>query len=408
MGFLRELECSSCRTAFSPNRLQNLCTRCGNPLLARYDLDAIEKAVSREDLASRQGGLWRYKEFLPVEKDENVINLGAGGTPMIAADRLASGAGSDTMLYLKDESMNPTGSFKARGMAVAVSRAVELGAEILSLPSAGNAASAMSAYTAAAGIEAKIFMPLDVPSAFITECRAFGADITLVEGLITDAGELAACELEEGRRFDLSTLREPYRLEGKKTMGYEIAEQMNWNLPDVIIYPTGGGTGLIGIWKAFEELSELGWIGGSLPRMVAVQSDGCAPIVKAFREGRDSAEFWHNARSVAGGIRVPAAAGDFLILRTLRESGGTAVDVPDAGLIDAVERIARAEGVFVSPEAAATLLALQKLESKGWISGGETVLLMITGGGMKYIDIFAAAASDEGRVRRHEDSPDSE
>ncbi len=277
---------------------------------------------------------------------------------------------------------------------MAVSRAHELGVKALSIPSAGNAAGAMSAYAAAAGMKAHVFMPEDVPSTFISECAAFGADIELVKGYITDAGKAAAEQLKKNGRFDVSTLKEPYRLEGKKTIGFEIAEQMNWILPDVIIYPTGGGTGLIGIWKAFQELMEMGWIEDRLPRMVTVQSNGCAPLVRAFRQGREFADYWEGAETVADGIRVPSAVGDFIILRILRESGGTALEVPDRELMGAAVRIASAEGLFVSPESAATFLAFQKLLEEGWIERDETVLLISTGSGLKYIHLWEGLTSN--------------
>ena len=387
MSYLKTLECSYCAKSFNPARLMNLCTECGKPLMARYDLDALKRSVSREDIASRGPGLFRYRELLPLDRTENAITLGEGGTPLLHARNLCTEFGFEH-LYIKDESLNPTGSFKARGMAVAVPRALELGATALSIPSAGNAAGAMSAYAAAAGLPAHVFMPSDVPDTFRSECTAFGARVNFVDGLISDAGKEAERHLKKNRSFDISTLKEPYRLEGKKTMGFEIAEQMNWKLPDVIIFPTGGGTGLIGIWKAFHELSMLGWIGERFPRMVAVQSEGCAPIVWAFNRGDEFAEFWNDAETIADGIRVPCAVGDFIILRTLRESDGTAVQVPDTDLMNAAERIAAAEGMFVSPESAATLLAFEKLLEKGWIRKSETVLLMITGSGMKYIHLW--------------------
>lgn len=392
MSYLNYLECSLCGRTYDAGILLNLCPECDRPLMARYRTDLLKNSLSRDDLSFREPGVFRFRELLPVQSDENIISLGEGGTPILRAANLGRQFGINS-LYIKDESLNPTGSFKARGMAVAVSRAYELGVRSLSIPSAGNAAGAMCAYAAAAGMKAYVFMPDDVPSTFISECAAFGAEIELVKGLITDAGKAAARKLGEGGRFDISTLREPYRLEGKKTIGYEIAEQMDWKLPDVIIYPTGGGTGLIGIWKAFQELLELGWIENRMPRMVTVQSDGCAPLVRAFHQGKEFADYWEGADTVADGIRVPSAVGDFIILRILRESGGTALEVPDRELMRAAKHMAAAEGLFAAPESAATLLAFQKLMHQGKIDRDETVLLISTGSGMKYIHLWEELTS---------------
>jgi threonine synthase len=307
---------------------------------------------------------------------------------LVHAGRLGQAVGFEG-LYVKDEGLNPTASFKARGLGVAISRAHELGVEAVSIPSAGNAAGAMSAYAALAGMEAYVFMPRDVPRVFVAECRTLGAEVTLVDGLITDCGRIAAREVQQSDRFDVSTLKEPYRLEGKKTMGYELAEQMGWSLPDVIIYPTGGGTGLIGMWKAFEEMMLLDWIGPDLPRMVTVQSEGCAPMVRAFQRGDEFAEPWQGAETVADGLRVPSAVGDFLILRVLRESGGTAVAVPDQEMIEAARQIGRTQGIFACPEGAATLVAFQCLRREGWIADDETVVLFNTGSGLKYAHLWA-------------------
>jgi threonine synthase len=387
MSFLTHLECAMCGQAFDVDRLWNLCPECGKPLLARYDLEAARRAISPDEIAGREPNLWRYRELLPVRDPRHVLCLGEGFTPLVHATRLGREIGFEK-LFIKDEGLNPTGSFKARGLGVAVSRAYELGATALSIPSAGNAAGAMSAYAALAGIPAYVFMPRDVPQPFVAECRALGAQVTLVDGLITDAGRVAAEEVRKFSRFDVSTLKEPYRLEGKKTMGYEIAEQMDWTLPDVIIYPTGGGTGLIGMWKGFDELEELGWIGPKRPRMVTVQSDGCAPMVKAFTEGREFAEPWQGAKTIADGLRVPAAVGDFLILRTLRDSGGTAIAVADAELMEAAELIGRTQGMFTCPEAAAPLAAFHHLRRQDWIGDDETVVLFSTGNGLKYVHLW--------------------
>ncbi len=388
MSFLTHLECALCGSRLDADRLWNLCPQCNKPLLARYDLAQARRAVTREQIAGRAPNLWRYRELLPVRDPRFELCLGEGMTPLVHATRLGQAVGFDR-LFIKDEGLNPTASFKARGLGVAISRAYELGVQAVSIPSAGNAAGAMSAYAARAGMEAHVFMPRDVPPLFVAECRALGAQVTLVDGLITDCGRVAAEGVREFGRFDVSTLKEPYRIEGKKTMGYELAEQMGWTLPDVIIYPTGGGTGLIGMWKAFDEMEQLGWIGSRRPRMVAVQSDGCAPMVRAFHAGAEFAEPWQGARTIADGLRVPAAVGDFLILRALRESGGTAVAVPDEELIPAANLIGRTQGLFVCPEGAATLAAFQRLRAQGWIADDETVVLFNTGSGLKYAHLWA-------------------
>jgi threonine synthase len=331
--------------------------------------------------------MWRYREVLPVENDDNIVSLGEGWTPLLHARRLGKRLGFPE-LYIKDESQNPTQSFKARGMAAAVSMAKELGVKKLAVPSAGNAAGALAAYAAAADIDCFIFMPRDTPRANIVECEQTGANVTLIDGLITD------CGAEVGRRkdaegwFDVSTLKEPYRVEGKKTLGYELAEQLNWKLPDVIIYPTGGGTGLIGMWKAFDEMEQMGWIDSKRPRMVTVQAAGCAPIVRALEEGKRFAEEFPNAATVASGLRVPRAIGDFLILDAIRASGGAAVTVTDEELIDATREIGAAEGVFCAPEGAACLPALKKLIDTEQVTPDEQVVLFNTGAGVKYLEVF--------------------
>jgi threonine synthase len=384
---LSHLECGLCGERLEADRLWNLCPKCGKPLLARYDLGAARSAVSREDLAGREATLWRYRELLPVRDDEFRLCLGEGFTPLFRADRLGRATGHGP-LFVKDEGLNPTGSFKARGLSAAVSRAFELGVKAVSIPTAGNAGCAMSAYAALAGMEAHVFMPADVPRPFINECRVLGASVTLIDGLITDCGKAAREGVEKFGRFDVSTLKEPYRIEGKKTMGYELAEQMGWRLPDVVVYPTGGGTGLVGMWKAFAEMGALGWIGPKRPRMVTVQAEGCAPMVRAFHEGREFAEPWTNARTIADGMRVPGAVGDFLILRALRESGGTAVAVSDAEILDATFALGRATGVWPAPEGGATLAGLLRLKKDGWIKEGESVVLFNTGNGAKYSHIW--------------------
>ena len=384
-SFLLSLECSLCGRSLPADRLQTVCPAegCGRPLLARYDLAVVRARLRPEDLAGRVASLWRYAELLPVADPACRLTLGEGFTPLLPARRLGMELGLER-LYIKEESLNPTGSFKARGLCLAVSRALELGVEGVVLPSAGNAAGAAAAYAARAGLEARVFMPADVPPLFRRECLAFGAEVTLVEGLITDCGRLAAAAAREEGLFPLATLKEPYRLEGKKSMGFELFEQLGGELPQVVLYPAGGGTGLVGMWKAFAELEELGWIGPERPRMVAVQAAGCAPIVRAFTEGREFARSWEGAETVAAGLRVPEAVGDFLMLRAVRESGGRAVAVSEGELVAAQERLAAAEGICACPEAGAALAALERLVREGWIGAGERVVLFNTGSGMKY------------------------
>ena len=389
MSYLSDLECAFCGRKLGADRLWNLCPSCDKPLLARYDLESARKGLRREEIARREATLWRYRELLPVRNPHHTLCLGEGWTPLVHAVQLGKAIGFEE-LYIKDESLNPTGSFKSRGLGVAVSRAHELGVKVISIPSAGNAAGALSAYAALAGMEAHVFMPQDVPPLFVTECRVLGAKVTLVDGLITDCGRVAAEGVRSFNRFDISTLKEPYRLEGKKTMGYELAEQMGWTLPDVIIYPTGGGTGLIGMWKAFDEMEKLGWIGSHRPRMVTVQSKGCAPIVRAFQEGAEFAAPWQDAHTIADGLRVPAAVADFLILRALRESDGTAIAVSDQEMLEAAKLVGRTQGIFVCPEGAATLVAFQDLRQQGWIKEDERVVLFNTGSGLKYAHLWAA------------------
>jgi threonine synthase len=387
MSYFSHLECSLCGKQYAAGDLHTLCPDCKRPLLARYDLAAARGAWDRDSLAIREPTLWRYREVLPVRDESKAVKLGEGYTPLLHARRLGQAMGLPH-LYIKDEGLNPTGSFKARGLSMAVSRAWELGVKEVVIPSAGNAAGAMAAYAAKAGLRAHVFMPADVPQPFRLECQALGAEVTLVEGLITDCGREAQKGVEQHGWFAVSTLKEPYRLEGKKTMGYELAEQFKWHLPDVIIYPTGGGTGLIGMWKAFAELGELGWIDDHLPRMVAVQSEGCAPIPRAFHAGDEFASPWEGAHTIAAGLRVPSAVGDFLMLRALRESGGTGVAVSDTELVAAQMRMSSLEGVFACPEGGATLAALQKLLVEGWISPQDRIVLFNTGTGLKYPDVF--------------------
>lgn len=380
------LYCSSCGKQHEARKLVNLCD-CGKPLMVAYDLERAASSLTRESLAGRVPTLWRYREVLPVEDEKNQLTLGEGYTPLIKAERLGAQLGMSN-LYIKDESLNPTTSFKARGMAVAVSMAKELGAKKLAVPSAGNAAGALSAYAAKAGLEAFIFMPQDTPRANIIECRQTGAHVTLIDGLITDCGRIVAERKEAEGWFDVSTLKEPYRVEGKKTMGYELAEQMNWELPDVILYPTGGGTGLIGMWKAFDEMERMGWISSRRPRMITVQADGCAPIVKAFAAGANAGAEIPDAHTIAAGLRVPRAIGDFIMLDILRTSKGNAISVTDEELITAVKEIGSTEGIFAAPEGAACLPALRKLIDRGEVDMNERVVLFNTGAGVKYLDVF--------------------
>lgn len=385
---VKHLECSFCHREYEAKRLHNVCTECGKPLLVRYDLQRIAKFITKPALFTRSPSLWRYREVLPVRREDNIVSLGEGWTPLLHAKSLGASLGMRE-LYVKDESLNPTQSFKARGMAVAVSMAKELGARKLAAPSAGNAAGALAAYCARAGLEAFLFMPRDTPRANVIECEVAGAHVTLIDGLITDCGAEVARRREAEGWFDVSTLKEPYRVEGKKTLGYEIAEQAAWTLPDVIICPTGGGTGLVGMWKAFDEMQQLGWISEKRPRMISVQAAGCAPIVRAFEKGERFAEEILNAATVASGLRVPKAIGDFLILDALRESGGTAIAVTDEELIDGAREMARVEGIFAAPEGGACLPALKKLLEKGEIDRSEKVVLLNTGSGLKYLDAFA-------------------
>ncbi len=380
------LECSLCAQRYAPDRPQHLCA-CGGPLLVRYDLEAIRRAWSPTQVAAGPNNMWRYAPVLPPA-EESIVTLGEGMTPLLPARRLGARLGARD-LWIKDEGLNPTGSFKARGLACAVSMAVELGIRKMAIPSAGNAASALAAYAAAAGIEAHIFMPRDVPQANYIECKAFGAFVTLVDGLISDCAKLVAVGVAAERWYDVSTLKEPYRIEGKKTMGYEVAEQLGWQLPDVIFYPTGGGVGIIGMWKAFDEMEKLGWIGAQRPKMIAVQVEGCQPVVRAFERGEERSQFWENASTVAAGLRVPKPLGDFLILQAVRDSGGTALAVSDGELLDAGIQLARDEGLFVAPEGAACVAALEKLLATGFLKPEERIVIYNTGAGLKYLEAYA-------------------
>jgi threonine synthase len=384
--FAEKIVCPRCSSHFPLSQLVNLCT-CGSPLLVQYDLRKLDKSY----LQVRKPTLWRYRELLPLLDDANLISLGEGFTPLLEAKTLAPELGLKR-LWIKDEAQNPTGSFKDRGLSVAISRAKELGVKKIAIPSAGNAGGSLAAYAARAGIEAHVFMPRDTPVANQVEVRQYGAQLTLVDGLINDCGRIIAERKSAEGWFDVSTLKEPYRVEGKKTMGYEIVEQLNWNLPDVIIYPTGGGTGLIGMWKAFQEMAALGWIPSKRPRMVSVQASGCAPIVKAFEEGKQTAEQWQNANTVASGLRVPQAVGDFLILRALHESNGIALSVSDDEMLAEIPRVGRTEGIFFCPEGAACVAALRRLITRKWIKPTDEVVIFNTASGLKYLDVLEAAS----------------
>ncbi len=387
MGFLIDLICTKTGKAYSKDQLWNLSPEADAPLFARYDLDAVAKALPREKLTRRVPTMWRYAEVLPVEDEQFQVSLGEGFTPLLQTTSLGRKIGVPK-LYIKDEGLNPTGSFKARGMSVAISRAVELGASAIAIPSAGNAGGATAAYAARASLPAHIFMPKDVPQANYIECKVLGAHVELIDGLISDCGKIVASRKEAEGWFDISTLKEPYRVEGKKTMGYELAEQFDWELPEVVIYPTGGGTGLIGMWKAFDEMEQMGWIGSERPRMISVQAAGCAPIVRAYRAGDAHAEPWIDAETVAAGLRVPAAVGDFLMLKAIRDSGGCALSVTDEELMASVSKMAAAVGSFPAPEGAATLAALEKLIEQNLVSERDRVVLFNTGTGLKYIELF--------------------
>lgn len=387
MGFLIDLVCTKTDKAYSKDQLWNLSPEAEAPLFARYDLDAVAKAMRREKLAERVPTMWRYAEVLPIENEQFQVSLGEGFTPLLQATSLGRKIGVPK-LYIKDEGLNPTGSFKARGMSAAISRAAELGAQAIAIPSAGNAGGATAAYAARAGLPAHIFMPKDVPQANYIECKVLGAHVELIDGLISDCGKIVASRKEAEGWFDISTLKEPYRVEGKKTMGYELAEQFDWELPEVVIYPTGGGTGLIGMWKAFDEMEQMGWIGPERPRMISVQAAGCAPIVRAYSAGDEHAEPWIDPETIAAGLRVPAAVGDFLMLKAIRDSGGCALSVTDEELMASTSKMAVAVGSFPAPEGAATLAALEKLIAQNLVSERDHVVLFNTGTGLKYIELF--------------------
>src|SRR5436309_672875 len=372
------LECTRCGARISAEQAQTTCPKDCGVLYARYDLEHLKHHFKPEALSGRPATMWRYAEVLPQAEP---VSLGEGFTPMLASREFPN-------VFIKDEGLNPTGSFKARGLSAAVTMAKKYGLKKLAIPSAGNAGSSLAAYAAAAGLESYIFMPKDVPLANRVECEIYGANVTLVDGLISDCARMVSEGKEKQGWFDVSTLKEPFRVEGKKTMGYEAAEQLGWRVPDGIIYPTGGGVGLIGMWKAFDEMEELGWIKSDRPRMVSVQSSGCAPIVEAWDEGKPSAEFWPNASTLAAGLRVPKPYGDYLILDILKKSGGVAVAVTDDEIMDALRHWARVEGIFAAPEGAAALAAYRKLRDKGFFAPADTVVLFNTGSGLKYLDVI--------------------
>jgi threonine synthase len=385
-SYLTHLECTACQATYPANQLIKTCPACGKVLYARYDLEAAAKAMTPSTLVDRPWNLWRYAEILPVQDREFALTLGEGGTPLLPAPALGRAFGLESLL-IKDEGQNPTGSFKARGLGMAVSRAKELGASTVAIPSAGNAAAAMAAYAARAGLKAVVAMPEDTPAVMKAECVAYGAQVLLVKGLINDAGAIIREGSERYGWFDVSTLKEPYRAEGKKTMGLELAEQLGWRVPDAIIYPTGGGTGIVGMWKAFAELEAMGLIGSKRPRMVVVQADHCAPIVEAFHAGERHAPLWENAATIAPGMRVPVAIGDYLMLEALRESKGTAITVSDDELLEGMRLAASLEGLFVSPEAGAAVIAARELREQGFLTASDEVVIFSTGSGLMHTDL---------------------
>lgn len=388
-SYLTHLECTNCGATSPANLLATVCPACGKVLFARYDLQPAAREMTPSVLADRPWNLWRYAEIMPVQDSRFALTLGEGGTPLHEAPRMAGDWGFDRLL-VKDEALNPTGSFKARGLGVAVSRAKELGATAVAIPSAGNAAAAMAAYAARAGLPAIVAMPRDAPEVMKAECRAYGATVWLIDGLINDCGRVIRIGAAEHGWFDVSTLKEPYRAEGKKTLGLELAEQLGWRLPDAIVYPTGGGTGIVGMWKAFAELEAMGLIGPKRPKMIVVQSEGCAPIARAFATGARHAELWREATTLAPGIRVPAAIGDYLILDAVRQSGGTAVTVSDKEILAGIDLAARREGLFVSPESGAAIIATKNLRETGYLRDDDETVIFSTGSGLMHVDLVPA------------------
>ena len=385
VSYLSQLTCSECNRTFSATIVQTYCPDCQAPLLAAYNLQVVSREVNRDTFGNRPPGMWRWRELLPVYDPQYMLTLGEGDAPLLQTPRIGEELGLHR-LYVKEEGRNPTGSFKARGLAAAISKAKELGINRVIIPTAGNAGGALAAYAARGGLSAYIVMPRDTPTANVEESRITGATVELVDGLISDAAEVAREKSQAEGWFDVSTFKEPYRVEGKKIMGYELAESFGWRLPDVILYPTGGGTGLVGMWKAFQELEKLGWLEDtSRPRMVAVQAEGCAPVIKAFQDGSDTCAFWKDAHTIASGLRVPKSFADKLILKALRESKGIAVSVSDAAIQNAQKHLAGSEGIFAAPEGAATLAGLQQLIEMGWVRADESIIIFNTGSGLKYL-----------------------
>ncbi len=387
MSYYSYLECSKCGKKYSKDEPHNLC-ECGGPLLVRYDFDEIKKMVDKNIFKTRKKGLFRFKELLPIDDENNIVTLGEGDTPITEARTLGRRIGFEN-LYIKDEGLNPTGTFKARGAAVGVSKAKELGIKTIAMPTAGNAGGAWSAYSAKAGIKLVVAMPQDAPELAKKEAYIYGAKTYLVKGLISDAGKIISRGVKKHGWFDAATLKEPYRIEGKKTMGIEIAEYFDWEFPDSILYPTGGGVGIIGIWKAFNELRQLGWIKDKIPKLISVQAEGCNPIVKAFNKKKDVSEFCSGANTIAGGIRVPKALGDFIVLDAIKKSGGTAVQVKDSEILDSINLIARTEGLFICPEGAALVAAVEKLRKSNFLKSNEKIVLLNTGSGLKYPNLVS-------------------
>lgn len=390
MSSVAHLECPRCFETFDASKPQNVCEACEGPLLVAYDMRALMAEADADEIATREPTMWRYREFLPVQDEENIVSLGEGFTPLIDAGALGEPVGLPNLI-IKDEGLNPTGSFKARGASCGISRCLELGIETVALPTAGNAGGAWAAYGAAAGIGVHVTMPTDAPAINRLEAELFGAHVTTVEGLISAAGARTARDIAEHGWFDVGTLREPYRIEGKKTLGLEICEQLGWEFPDAIVYPAGGGVGVIGMWRAFEQLREIGWVSGKLPRLIVVQSSGCAPLVRAFDQGRDESELWTGASTVAAGLRVPKALGDFLVLRAIRETGGTAIAVDDDRIVAGMRAIGRETGVSAGPEGAATLAGARGLVERGALRAGDRVVLINTGTALKYPEVLARA-----------------
>lgn len=393
-SYLIHIECTLCGVLQDAAKVHRLCPECGGVLYPRYDLKSAAKEFDRDVLKYRDPTMWRYFELLPIIDSKNIVTLGEGFTPIFEISKVAKELNCEK-LFVKDESLNPTASFKARGLSAAISKASEFGISKVTIPSAGNAGGAMTAYASKAGMESYVFMPKDAPEANQKEVSISGAKLELIDGLISDAGKLSAQLAEELDLFDVSTLKEPYRVEGKKTMGYEIAEQFDWSLPDAIIYPTGGGTGIVGMWKAFDEMESMGWIDSKRPKMFSVQSDGCAPIVKAFEDGKNHADPWLNANTIAAGIRVPVAVADYLILEAVRESGGKALTVTDESMLTWMKTVASLEGMFFCPEGAATLSALQALFDDGSLLRSERILILNTGSGLKYLELVTLASNSK-------------